>query len=210
MRAVKGFHILTLLANSYTTKTNQKNNHTWKFHFHLLPSSISFYWGSIPQAQRSYKFPCVKSRIFISDHQWLWKGGSLTKHTWHCYQTKTFCIDCRKIFFHPFHCITWQVAHWPGTNLCQPYIGQWRGFRENNTTNHQSEKRRGNRGHWLCTGFNGAVFCQMACLAAAVAVGLSGFTASHSDMTNLTTSKREISRGRNKLKLMKTTSAKQN
>lgn len=24
MRAVKGFHILTLLANSYTTKTNQK------------------------------------------------------------------------------------------------------------------------------------------------------------------------------------------
>lgn len=95
-------------------------------------------------------------------------------------------------FFHPFHCITCQVAHWPGTNLCQPYIGQWRGFRENNTTNHQSEKRRGNRGHWLCTGFNGAVFCHVACLAAVVAVGLGGFTALHSDVTNLTTPRGEI------------------
>lgn len=98
----------------------------------------------------------------------------------------------QKDFFHPFHCITCQVAHWPGTNLCQPYFGQWRGFRENNTTNHQSEKRRGNRGHWLCTGFYGAVFCHVACLAAVVAVGLTGFTALHGDVTNLTTPRRDI------------------
>lgn len=42
MHVMKCFRIFTLLANSYPTKTNQ-NNHTWKFRFHLLPSSISFY-----------------------------------------------------------------------------------------------------------------------------------------------------------------------
>lgn len=114
----KCFRVFTLLTNSYPTKTNQ-NNHTWKFSFHLLPSS--HFTETHPQAPRSYRFPYVESLCSPV----AWKGGSLTKHyTLHFYRTKTFCIECRKIFFHPFLCVTFREAHWPGTSLCQPYFGQ--------------------------------------------------------------------------------------
>lgn len=93
----------------------------------------------------------------------------------------------KDIFFTPF--IVLHVERLTGLGLASvsQNFGQWRGFRENNTTNHQSEKRRGNRGHWLCAGFNGAFFCQVACLSAVVAVSLAGFTALHSNVTSLTT-----------------------
>lgn len=53
------------------------------------------------------------------------------------------------------------------------------------------KNRRGNRGHWLCSGFNGALFCQVACLSAVVAVSLAGFTAMHSNVTNLATPRKD-------------------
>lgn len=49
------------------------------------------------------------------------------------------------------------------------------------------KKRRGNRGHWLCAAFNGAIFCQVACLSTVVAVSVAGFTALHSNVTNFAT-----------------------
>lgn len=49
------------------------------------------------------------------------------------------------------------------------------------------KKRRGRRGNHLCSGFDGALFCQVASLAAVVAVHLACLAALHSNMADLTT-----------------------
>lgn len=71
-------------------------------------------------------------------------------------------------------------------SVCQPLANEEDSER-NNTTNHQSEKRRGIRGNHLCSGFDGALFCQVAGLATVVAVHLTGLAALHSNMADLTT-----------------------
>jgi len=71
-------------------------------------------------------------------------------------------------------------------SVCQPLANEEDSER-NNTTNHQSEKRRGTRGNHLCSGFDGALFCHVAGLATVVAVHLAGLAALHSNMADLTT-----------------------
>lgn len=75
-------------------------------------------------------------------------------------------------------------AHWPGTSLYLPTFGQWRGFRENNTTINQ--KKEGDKGNELSCGLDGALFRQVAGLAAVIAVDFICFAALHSNMTDLT------------------------
>lgn len=106
-------------------------------------------------------------------------------------------LNAEFFFFTPFFILNVERLTGPGlASVSQPLASE-EDSEKNNTTNHQSEKnRRGNKGHWLCGGFDGALFRQVAGVAAFVAVHLTGFAALHSNMANLATpgERREIIR----------------
>lgn len=102
-----------------------------------------------------------------------------------------FVVKCRKsIFFFPplssFY--TASKAHWPGSSLCLPTFGQWRGFRENNTTINQ--KRRGDKGKRLSCGLDRAFPCKVPWLATAVTVDFTRLAAVDGDVTSFATPRR--------------------
>lgn len=94
----------------------------------------------------------------------------------------------KDFFFHPLLLFVHVEKLWPGTSLC--FANLWpmkRIQREIIQPTINQKKRRGRRGNHLCSGFDGALFCQVASLAAVVAVHLACLAALHSNMADLTT-----------------------
>lgn len=93
-------------------------------------------------------------------------------------------LNAERFFFSPLSLHVERLTGLGLASIGQPLASE-EDSEKNNTTNHQSEKRRGNRGHRLCSFV--ALFCQVARLSTFVAVGLTGFSAVHGDMTKLST-----------------------
>lgn len=86
-------------------------------------------------------------------------------------------------FYPPLSSFYMSRAHWPGTSLYLPTVGQWRGFRE--IIQPSIRKRRGDAGNALSCGLDAAFLCQVPRLAAVVTVDFARLAALYGDMADL-------------------------